>query len=359
MHFLFYSECKEGERILDPSYCDEFPTGGSETACAYVMDELRKRGHQIELVNKLAEISGRTCDVFISLRETVCFVEALQGLKIPGRLKYLWCHDDVDVVLHFLDCFRNPESAAKIYRDLDGVMMLSHYHQSLWRSNLNLPDDKVFQTFNGIPLEKFSSPPAPFSARGHKCYYASSPERGLKLLLEIWPEILSNIGDAELYVLSSHPRYPGAPRTPLFQELYDKAISLEGAGVRFLSAVGQAKLREVAQQCRVLAYPCTFPEISCICAMEAMASGCVVVGSAMGALPETAWRNPLQPFDFEFKWINSWILDIMKVLTHDDYYIYHASRNIEVAKQMSWKQVVDGWMIRFIQDAAFKDISFV
>jgi len=356
MHFLFYSECKEGERLLDPSYCDEFPTGGSETAGAYVMHELRRRGHRVDFVNELPAISGRTCDIFISLREVICFTEALNGLKIPGRLKYLWCQDDAD--LAFLDKLRDPETAGKIYEGIDGVMMLSHYQQSRWRHELHLPDDKVFQTSNGIPLEKFASPPALLSSRGKRCYYASSPERGLKLLLEVWPEIRRNVRDGELFVLSSHPRYPGAPRTPILQELYDKAKSLEGAGVRFLSSVGQKKLREVAQQCRVLAYPCGFAETSCICAMEAMASGCVVVGTSLGALPETAWRNPLQPFDFEFKWMDSWILDVIKVLSHDDYYTCHASRNIEVAKQMGWRQVVDGWLIRFIQDAAFKDISF-
>lgn len=355
MHFLFYSECNEGEKLLDPSYCDKFPTGGSETAGAYVMHELRMRGHRVDFVNKLADISGHTCDIFISLRETICFIEALSGLKIPGRLKYLWCQDDAD--LAFLDKLRDAATAEKIYNDLDGVMMLSQYHQSRWREQLHLPDLKVFQTSNGIPLGKFK--PAPLVGRGKKCYYASSPERGLKLLLEVWPEIRHHVPDAELSILSSHPRYPGAPRTPLFQELYDKAKGLESSGVQFLSAVGQNKLREVACQSRVLAYPCAFPETSCICAMEAMASGCVVVGSSVGALRETAWRNPLQPFDFEFKWIDAWILDVIKVLMHDEFYTYHATRNLEVAKQMGWSTIVDGWIIRFIQDAAFKDVSIV
>lgn len=353
MHILIYSECAEGSRLLDTAYCDQNPTGGSETACAYVIQELKARGHQVEFVKKRGDFAQKECDVFISLRELAWFHGPDKTL--PGKLKYLWSQDDATEP--FLDLLRKPQVARDVYSRLDGILLLSHYQWGRWREMLHAPDEKVFLTNNGIPLEKFRQPSLPLSERGKRCYYASSPDRGLKILLERWPEIHRHVPGSELFVLSSHPRYPGAPQTPVFQELYHQAEALPG--VHYLSGVGQARLREVAEKSRVLAYPCAFAETSCICAMEAMASGCVVAATSLGALPETAWRNPLVPYDSEFNWVVDWTLEVIKLLLDDTYHQFLARQNLEIARHMSWARVVEGWEIRFQQDAAMRGFELV
>jgi len=126
-------------------------------------------------------------------------------------------------------------------------------------------------------------------------------------------------------------------------------------GVDYLGSVGQRQLREVAATCRALAYPCVFPETSCIVAMEAMAAGCVVVGTSLGALPETAWRNPLALLGEG--WGDRWIEALLRVFTDDAYYAMLAEENVRHAQLTGWDSVARKWLTQFQTDLGKKQAS--
>ena len=73
-----------------------------------------------------------------------------------------------------------------------------------------------------------------------------------------------------------------------YSELYELCRSLPGA--EYVGPVSQVELARAMVDVDVLAYPCTFAETSCIAAMEAMASGALIVTSDLGALGETTAR---------------------------------------------------------------------
>jgi glycosyltransferase involved in cell wall biosynthesis len=70
-----------------------------------------------------------------------------------------------------------------------------------------------------------------------------------------------------------------------FGELYEALAGVPG--IVYHGSVGQRELAKGLEKCKVLSYPNTFRETSCIAQLEAQAAGNVVVTSGIGALPET------------------------------------------------------------------------
>jgi len=117
--------------------------------------------------------------------------------------------------------------------------------------------------------------------------YTSTPFRGLDLLLDIFPKIRSAVPGTRLKIFSSMKTY-------LVDEGFDRskygfALSKcqETEGVEYVGSIPKPQLAEELKSVAVLAYPNTFSETFCTAVIEAMASGCWIVTSELGALPET------------------------------------------------------------------------
>ena len=155
---------------------------------------------------------------------------------------------------------------------------------------------------NLFPRVLKPSPPAPLptEARGEGeailaaktrppvLAYTSTPYRGLELLLQAFPRIRAAVPGVTLQVFSGMRLYgvAEAEEKERFGELYERCRQTEG--VEYVGSVPQPELARRLRAAAVLAYPNTFPETSCIAVLEAMAAGCRIVTSALGALPETA-----------------------------------------------------------------------
>jgi glycosyltransferase involved in cell wall biosynthesis len=326
--------------LKDTGWPETHPLGGTETACLHMVAALRELGHAVEILTEASELKANACDVFISVRFWALFEP---GVRF-GKLQYIWCHDDVQQP--FLESLEKDIPYARtIYKRVDGFILLSYYQYHRWLQELKLPHEKVFVSSNGISYEAFNSR-YNYNRRPPHAYYASAPFRGLHLLLKAWPMIQGAVPQAQLNVFSSMKVYSQEEKARYYQ-MYEEARSL--SGVNYRGAVSQSELRETALQSRVLAYPCVFPETSCIAAMEAMAAGCVVVSTPLGAMRETAWRNPLVSA-FEEGWLDTWAMEVARLFVDDDYFNEISIQNREFARFLDWGLVAKRWLLRFQSD---------
>lgn len=284
-HIVIY--CGGTFEVWGPEDVKTKGLGGSEEAVVYLAKELVRRGWCVDVYSNCSEPGqyegvnyfnhwtwSRSLkpDIFIAWRNSEYIEFAHNDSK-----KFLWLHD-VQKMEYY-----TPERIAKI----DKIMCLSKWH----RDNLKeIPDEKFFLTRNGVVSRDFNMAGA-LPRDPYKCVYASSPDRGLDVLLEMWPRIREKCPDAHLHIFYGFTEtydklHANRDRMIQYKEQILKLMSTLD-GVHYHGKVNHAELHMHLMSAGLWLYPTHFTEISCITAMKAQAAGAVPVTMTVAALDET------------------------------------------------------------------------
>lgn len=260
--------------------------GGSEEAVVYLSRELARLGWLVEVYNNCStpgiyegveyrnfwtHSSDTPADIFIAWRNSEYLTLANKGSRA-----FCWLHDRQKSE------FWTPERLEKAER----LFVLSRYH----RTDLpEVPDEKFLVTSNGINPVWFAGA-AQVARDPLKCVYASSPDRGLDILLSLWPEIRKAAPDAHLHVFYGFSKtydllHKDRERMMDFKEAILEL--LKQPGVHYHGKVPHAELHDHLMSAGLWLYPTHFTEISCITAMKAQAAGAIPVTMTLAALDET------------------------------------------------------------------------
>jgi glycosyltransferase involved in cell wall biosynthesis len=283
-----------------------------------------------------------TFDIFVAWRSPWFF-----DADVNARKKYLWLHDVMEPGEF------TPERLAK----LDKVIVLSKYHRSLFP---NIPDSKIMLSANGIDVDEFEAIENSVCPPGHcddgrdphTVVYQSSHVRGLSHLYDIWPEVKKAVPDAKLRIMYGWDSYiainkDNPERMDWMEKMKRRCEELED--VVDLGKVSQEQIAGELLYAGVWAYPCTFPEISCITAMKAQAGGAIPVSSNFAALDETVqWGTKL---DLGDEWNDGKAKEaftgaLIETLLHQE----DSPRAIMMAKarkKLSWTNVAKQWISEF------------
>lgn len=291
--------------------------GGSETAAVRLAEQLSALGYVVTVYGDCEE--GLFRDVLFRDWRTFDPMdrrEALIASRVPhvfdrpvnARVKMLWVHD-VDVG-HALTAERAVE--------IDHVLVLSEWHEEHMRerygplvSGLTFVAQggrrsaRLARIRNGIHLPYFRDAAAEAFAesmyypsragRQPRVLYTSSPDRGLAIILELWPHIREQVPEATLEYVYAPVYAKVAEADDILAADREKIRRLSNQpGVTALEPLPQHKLAKLMLESRVWVAPSwhtptdePFYETSCIGAMEAQAAGLCVVASGWGALLET------------------------------------------------------------------------
>jgi glycosyltransferase involved in cell wall biosynthesis len=271
--------------------------GGTEAGLSYLSVELAKLGHSVVLLANASQ-PGRYLGVECLNHKTALTKDFLNGadavvvanealgrsLRELGVTKplALWTHhSDDQPSIEALEFSR--ERKAWTGFAFVSQWQLDQYVQVYWmpRERARVMRNAIAPAFAGIP------PAEPWFQRGEApiLVYTSAPYRGLDVLLAAFPAIRERVPGVRLRVYSSLSTTRGGPADNQYADLH--ALCMATDGVDYVGPVSQPALATALAEAAALAYPSTYPETSCIAALEAMAMGASVLTTNLGALPET------------------------------------------------------------------------
>jgi glycosyltransferase involved in cell wall biosynthesis len=271
--------------------------GGTEAAISYLAAELAGLGHSIvhlantstpgkyrgvECLNHHASFGKdllNGADVVVVANEAIGATLRDMGVQKP---LVLWAHhaDDQPPI--------EPLEFSRERRAWTGFAFVSQWQLEEFCRIYWLPRERARVMRNAIsPSIAAVSPHSAWylSKTAPVLVYTSAPYRGLDVLLNAFPAVRQAIPDAQLRVFSGLSITRGGPEDNRYADLHRQCVSTPG--VDYAGPVSQAALAQALREAAMLAYPCTYPETSCIAALEAMAMGATVVTTRLGALPET------------------------------------------------------------------------
>lgn len=270
---------------------EEHALGGSETACVQIARALAQRGHRVQVFCRCPRpglhhgvVYRDRCELVDAAQEerfaVVVISRFFTALDLPlqAGLKVLWNHDVLDA----------PLLLRQRLEDLDICLVLSRFHAEDFLAKVPEIASKLVLTRNGLDLDLLDSAAAGVQRDPWLMGYVSRPERGLKLLLEhIWPALRQRQPSLRLAVCGYEVEASELPVAVAQEHLHINQLLENSPGVFRLGALAKAEYYRFLASCGLLLYPCVFPEISCIAALEAQALGTPLLTSDAFALRET------------------------------------------------------------------------
>ena len=221
-----------------------------------------------QLLNNLPDESFKNINLILNNTD--------QNLLENNRINVLW-------VQHFVNQKEIKNLGSKEYvNKLDYIIFNSNWNFEKFLYQFKVPESKSLVIKNAINVIKFEEKPKDKIS----LIYHTTPWRGLELLLNVFKSL--NLENVELNVCSSIKIY-GKKFDSVMGKKYENIFDIckNTKNVNYLGFVDNKQIIKMLGKSHIYSYPSIWPETSCISSIEAMAAGCQVVTTNLGALYET------------------------------------------------------------------------
>jgi glycosyltransferase involved in cell wall biosynthesis len=340
------------------------PLGGTHSAMINLAGELVKLGHEVTifcncpghegtyngieylLTGKIIRFSKeKEIDVFICVAS-----ESTLKVNIRAKKTVLWLHNDYSPYWNH----ELSDIAARLSYYMavkaDKVVTVSKWQTRIVREIFKIPENHIEIKSNGLNVELFKNR---VEKDNKRLIYTSAPDRGLDLLLEIFPAIRQAVPETELHIYSSFSTWgkAGYEYQEIEQEVFETA---DQEGVFLHKPLPVHLLADELLKSSLWTYPnhqapgtYFFAETFCISALEAQAASLPVIASKRGALPEivldgsTGILIEADPYSEEFK--EDFAAAVINLLTDEELRQLYSDQAKKWAANFSWPELARHW----------------
>ena len=175
--------------------------------------------------------------------------------------------------------------------------------------------------------------------------YSSFPNRGLVVLLRMWPKIIKEFPDSTLSIFCNlEQEWVNQVASEMMREI-KALLKVNKTGVTVYGWVSKNELSIHFAKSEYFLYPCIFEETFCLTALEAAISKTCVITNGLAALSETAKYgftvpgNPLEP-----KWQVECLKILFKCMDSDN--SDSITNNYSFAKSLNWESQAKKFIIK-------------
>ena len=227
-------------------------------------------------------------------------------------------------------------------RYVDVATALSKAHEAQLRKHTDFDNWRILG--NGVDPAIYREG----DRRNRKMVWASSPDRGLHWLLELFPRLRKVVPDVTLDVLYLYQAAAASGTGEVanrYRYMNAALEKLQGKGVRFHGSVSRRRVADAFCSSRVLAYPChpdgPFTEGFSCTILEAAVAGCLPVIVGADALQEIYGEHvPCVPDPYP-RHKDEYFDVLVRALTDDSFYYAAQAKAKALADVHNWKAVGD------------------
>lgn len=253
--------------------------GGAELALLTMCEEWYKRGYEVTLYNNPLEANAspfeqRPINTFDrnASRDVLIVFRSPNPRAYNAKGYHVWWSCDQ----YTRGNFRAFGMA------MEKIVTISPFHARFFAEHYGLDGERVVDIDLPVRVEDYDARSEGVERQPYKVIFTSVPDRGLRYLADMWPQLVARFPELSLTITSDYRLWGAAPLNQQHIRRW-----MRHKNIRYLGAIPREQLLVEQLSADVHLYPCSYEELFCISVAESSVAGTFPVSSTVGALATT------------------------------------------------------------------------